>query len=152
MYNKKSMCIAIIIICKYCIHAGTQSSTSNQYYYGNYRYHSRNPWNLRSLEESLSEMKRVDEEERVSVRQKLASNCGFTGLSILHRLFNLYKFNVLQDLVFDSMHTLLLRIIKRHLEYYSDHGYFNHIVEKRLQAMPWTAGVIVATYLYISNS
>ena len=130
--------LAIAILC-----AGTQSSTSSQYYYGNYRYHSQNPWDVRSLEKSLTEMRRVDEEKRISVRQKLASNSGFTGLSTLHRLFYLYKFNVLQDLVFDSMHTLLLRIVKRHLEYYNDNGYLSsHMVERRLQVMPWTAGYI----------
>ena len=93
------------------------------------------------MEESLSEMKSVDEEERASVRHKLASNYGFTGLSILYRLFHLYNFDVLHDLIFDSMHTLLLRIVKRHLEYYANNGYLsNHTVERRLQAMPWTAG------------
>lgn len=118
------------------MHAGAPFSTSNQYYYGNYWHHAQNPWDLRSLEESLIEMKRVDEEERVSVRQKLAGNFGFTGLSILHCLYDLYKFNVLQDLVFDSMHTLLLRIVKRHLEYYTDHGYFsNHMVLKQCHGL-----------------
>ena len=86
-------------------------------------------------------MKQVDEEERVSVRQKLASDYGFTGLSILHRLFHLYHFNILHDLIFDTMHTLFLRVVKRHLEYYSNNGYLsNNTVEKRLQAMSWTAG------------
>ena len=52
----------------------------------------------------------VDQKDRLSVRQKLASQTGFTGLSILHRLHTLYKFDILQDniMVFDTMHTLVL--------------------------------------------
>ena len=49
------------------MYTGTQSSISSQYYYGNYCYHAQNPWDVRSLEESLSEMRRVDDEERISV-------------------------------------------------------------------------------------
>lgn len=85
-------------------------------------------------------MERVDQEDRITVRQKRASQCGFTGLSILHRLYHLYKFNVLSDLVFDVMHTLLLVNIKRHLDYYLTEGYLNATVDHRLSAMPWTAG------------
>ena len=49
----------------------------------------------------------------------------------------------MEDLVFDSMHTLLFRIVKHHLEYYIDNGYLSSpVVERRLQAMPWTAGCI----------
>ena len=66
-------------------------------------------------------MTQVDEEDRVSIRQKLASKTGFTGLSILHRLYRLYKFDVLQDFVFDTM--LVLRIIQCHLHYYAEQGY-----------------------------
>ena len=95
------------------------STTSTQYYYGNYRFHSRHPWSVRTLEVSLTEMHKVDEEERSSVRQRLASDYGFTGLSILNRFFNLYKFDILKDTVFDSMHTLLLCIVKRHLDHYA---------------------------------
>ena len=75
------------------------------------------------------------------MRQRLASECGFTGLSVLHCLYNLYKFDILKDFVFDAMHTILLRIVKRYLDFYSDQGYLsNPLIEKRLQAMPWTAG------------
>ena len=87
-------------------------------------------------------MEEVDQEDRVSVRQRLASQTGFTGLSILHRLHKLYKFDVLKDLVFDTMHTLVLRVVHRHLHYYPEKGYFKASdVEERLNAMPWTAGM-----------
>lgn len=87
----------------------------NQYYYGNYRYHYRHLWTNQSLTDSLNSINRVDQEDRISVCQKLASQTAFTGLSILHRLFHLYQFDILKDLVFDCMHTLILRVVNRHL-------------------------------------
>ena len=91
-------------------------------------------------------MNKVDQEDRVSVRKRIASESGFTGCSILHRLHSLYKFDVLKDFVFDAMHTLLLGNVKRHLDHYKEKGYLNNpVVEARLAKMPWTAG----TYLHI---
>ncbi len=119
---------------------GQMSSSCTQYYYGKYQYHVRYPWPERSLGESVGDMIRVDQEDRVTVRQEVASETGFTGLSILHRLHHLYQFDVLKDLVFDAMHTLLLVIVKRHLERYKEKGFLTNLVEKRLQAVPWTAG------------
>lgn len=112
-----------------------------QLYYGSYRYHYRNQWPQRTLNESIIDMDRVDQEDRSSVRRRMASETGFTGISELHRLHSLYKFDVLNDLVFDAMHTLLLNVVKRHLDYYKDQGYLSDpIVEKKLSIMPWTAG------------
>jgi len=39
----------------------------------------------------------VDQADCLSICQKLASQTGFTGLSILHRLHRLYKFDVLKQ-------------------------------------------------------
>ena len=104
-------------------------------------------WPKRNLDNSVSIMNEIDQEDRISVRQKLASQKGFTGLSILHRLHRLYKFNVLQDLIFDTMHTLVLRVIHRHLQYYAEKGYFkSSSVEERLKKIPWTAGTILLTH------
>jgi len=38
------------------------------------------------------------------------------------------------------MHTILLRNIKRHLDFYKESGFLNDNVEKGLSNMPWTAG------------
>ena len=96
------------------------------------------------LSEDVEDMKQVDDEERITIRQRLASQTGFTGLSLLHRLYYLYKFDVLKDLVFDTMHTLVLRIINRHLQHYNDLGLLkNPVLGKRLLAMPWTAGTAI---------
>ena len=36
------------------------------------------------INESIEKMKRVEDEDRITVRQKLTSEVGFTGVSILH--------------------------------------------------------------------
>ena len=123
---------------------GFPSSSGTQLYYGNYRYHYRHCWARKSLTESLPQMSRIDEEERRSVRQRLASESGFTGLSVLHRLHYLYKFDILEDFVFDAMHTLLLGNIKRHLDHYKEHGFLSDpIVAARLSKIPWTTGLLI---------
>jgi len=91
--------------------------------------------------ECIDDMNAVEEEDRITVRQKMASKCGFTGVSILNRLSQLYDFNILTDTVFDIMHTLILRIVLWHLQFYQDAGILKQlIIEKRLEKMPWTAG------------
>ena len=45
-----------------------------------------------------------------------------------------------EDFVFDAMHTILLRNIKRHLDYYKENGFLNDNVENGLGNIPWTAG------------
>ena len=123
-------------------------NSSNQCYYTNNRFHFTHRWPPRQLDQSVCEMTRVNEEDRVSVRQRLASQTGFTGLSILHRLHRLYKFDVLRDLVFDTMHTLVLRVLHCHLNYYAEKEYLRDAeVERRLKMMPWTAGAFTVAIL-----
>ena len=56
---------------------------TRQLYYGKYRYHFCHGWTKRKLTEELPIINRTEEEEeRKSVRQRLASEHGFTGLSI----------------------------------------------------------------------
>ena len=74
-------------------------STSSHYYFGNCRYHAKYPPEKRSLSDSVRDMNDIEDEDRVSVRAKLAKEMGFTGLSPLHRLHKLYGFNVLEDMV-----------------------------------------------------
>lgn len=134
----------------FMVFIGVHINNSNQCYYTNYRFHFRHRWHPRQLSESIGEMIRVDDEDRISVRQKLASQTGFTGLSILHRLHRLYKFDVLKDLVFDTMHTLVLRVLHCHLNYYVSKEYLQDPeVEKRLKLIPWTAGSYVANICHL---
>lgn len=89
----------------------------------------------------LITMRRVEVEDRISVRATLAKESGFTGLSILHRLHSLYGFDVLHDTVYDAMHNVPLNVASHHLHYYFDKGILSRQeVEVRLKAMPWTPG------------
>lgn len=93
------------------------------------------------MNESVEFMDAVEDEDRVTVRHRLASQCGFTGVSILHRLHHLYGFDVLKDMVFDAMHTLILRVVLKHLQVYQETGLLkNSLIEERLKHMPWIAG------------
>ena len=49
------------------IHIG-QHLGGTQLYYGNYRYHHRHRWPQRILGDSVIDMDRVDQEDRVSIR------------------------------------------------------------------------------------
>lgn len=123
---------------------------TKQYCYDNYRFRFHHPWERKAIYDDFDDIKRVDDEDCVTVRKKLASQTGFTGLSILHCLFHLYKFDILNDLVYDTMHTLILRIVYRHLHYYSDEGFFkSQDLDECLAAMPWTAGLHLCTTIII---
>ena len=74
------------------------------------------------MDTSLHCMSAADNEDRPTKHQKLASEGGFTGVSILNRLRQLYNFDVIKDMVFDTMHTLILRIVLRHLHFYQEQG------------------------------
>ena len=140
--------LTVAILYIYVIHTGSYVflgqalyAGGKQLYYGNYQYHYRHQWFKRSLQEAVVDMDRVDGEDRISIHRKIASETGFTGKSELHRLHVLYQFNTLNDLVFDIMHTLLLGVVKRHIDFYKNQGYLsNPVIEERLKKMPWTAG------------
>ena len=76
---------------------------------------------------------------RTTVRGALARQSGYTGLSILHRLYKLYGFNVLTDMVFDTMHNIPLNVVSKHLNrYLREELVDKSILDERLQAVPWT--------------
>ena len=67
-------------------------------------------------------MKNIECEDRPTVHATMARESGFTGLSILHRLYAAYGFNILKDLTFDAMHDITLNIIHQHLQRYFEAG------------------------------
>ena len=112
------------------------------YYYGDNRYHAKYPWEERKLEEDLEKMRDINDEDRKTVRANKSRNSGYTGLSILYRLHKLYAFDVFKDLVYDTMHNLPTNIISAHLkELITNNKIDSKIVDQRLQAFPWTAGL-----------
>ncbi|KAL5506629.1 hypothetical protein EMCRGX_G008326 [Ephydatia muelleri] len=118
---------------------GAQGSESTHYYYGNYRYHSRYPSDESDLNMFVQTMKDIECEDRPTVHATMARESGFTGLSILHRLYAAYGFNILKDLTFDAMHDVTLNIIHHHLLRYLEAGILSrNEIDVRLAAIPWT--------------
>lgn len=86
---------------------GTVLTGTTHYYYGESRYHAEHPWDNHCLEGSTAKMQKIDDEDRVTVRGHKAKEEGF---------------NILQDMVFDAMHNVVLNIISQHLHYYLEKG------------------------------
>jgi len=126
-----------------CECTGERYQFTSQYYYGNYCYYSRFLLPQKNLASCIFDMKRAEEEDRISVRASIAKETGFTGLSILHRLYHLYGFNVLIDTVFDAMHNLPLNFGLHYMHYYFDEEIMSkQEVYQRLMTIPWTKGTI----------
>jgi len=93
--------------CRRCKMVGQhlENSSNTHYYYGQNRFHYRHPWGQRTIESELVNIFDIEHESRSSVRKKMSSERGFTGLSIFHKyLYSLYGFDILNHLVYDVYH------------------------------------------------
>ena len=127
--------------CRRCKVIGKQREDpkNTHYYYGGNRYHTRYPWGMRILCEEV-DMFNVENEKRSSIRKKLASSSGFTGISILHTyLYLMYEFNVIRDTVIDVYHTVPLNVVKKYLTTLLDKELLTtEDLDERLLEFPWT--------------
>ena len=117
---------------------------SHHYYYTNDRYHTRFPPESKDILTKIALLNEIEEEERVTVRENMSKECGYPGLSIVHRPWPLYGFRYDKDLVFDEMHTVQLNVVKEalhHLLSDEDNPVDWCEVGRRLQQLPWTAGI-----------
>lgn len=86
-------------------------------------------------------MKNIETEDRRSVRASMARDTGYTGLSILHRLYKLYGFNVILDTVNDIMHVLPMNVVKTQInDLIDDEKIDKKLVDEKLKLFPWTSG------------
>ena len=110
-------------------------------YYVNFRLQYRRPYQKRLLKEELAMMKALEEEERPTYFQRISRDSGLLGLSVLHRLYPLYGFDILRDSVFDAMHQLPLNVVKNNVERWISQGYLDkRALNTNLSKMPWTVG------------
>ena len=125
--------------CRRCHICGiTLEPGSPHYYYGNCRYRAKHKWPSKSMEESLPHMKAADEEVGAAWN-KISRDSGFTGLSKLVILYDLYGFDVLFDTPIDLMHNLPMNPVKKNLQRFLDTGNVNkNLIESRLKNFPWT--------------
>ena len=124
--------------------AGIYIPESSHYYYPNFRTQGRFPADKKSVLEELNTIHEIDEEERSTVRQRMSRDTGYTGLSILHRLYPLYGFLYDESTVYDEMHTISLNVVKNallDLRIDSRNGIDWSKVDDRLNQIPWPSGM-----------
>ena len=126
--------------CRRCKVTGQQSEYCNRYYYGNNLYHCRYPWARRNIQHELDNLYDVDNETRKSVRKTLSSEIGFTGTSVFHRyLYPLYGFDILQHMVIDVFHTVLLNLCKNQTQRMLELELIDiTYLDEKLKSFPWT--------------
>jgi hypothetical protein len=71
--------------CRRCKGIGQQGLQSNHYYHGDNRFHTRYPWEKRDITTEEKTFFDLDNETRISVRNRLSSEKGFTGTPIFHK-------------------------------------------------------------------
>ena len=128
--------------CRRCKLAGEhlENGTNTHYYYGQNRLHSRHPWGQRVIESELENIFDIESETRSSVRKRLSSEKGFTGLSIFHKYLNpLYGFDILNHLVYDVYHTIPLNVVKNQLVRALNLEMLDKTeLDKQIGNFPWT--------------
>jgi len=116
-------------------------AAQRHYYYPGFRQNYRFPIEKREISEELPTMEEIGQEERQTVADSKSKDSGFLGVSQLHRLHTLYKFDVLKDLVLDVMHLVPLNLVKRRLEHLISNSLVDTAeVQARLDRIPWTKG------------
>lgn len=129
-----------------CLSKGVYIPASQHYYYPDNRYQAHFPPQSKDILTNLELLTEIEEEERVTVKLNKAKECGYTGLSIMHRLWPLYGFKYDNDLLHDEMHTVQLNIVKAavdHLRTNEDNPVDWEEVDRRLEQFPWTSGTYI---------
>ena len=142
VYASTSVLSVFRFNCTICLGVYVPES-HHYYYYPGFRKQGRFPAAKKTILKNLDLLKEIEEEERTTVRQKRATDCGYTGLSVLHRLYPLYGFLYDEHIVFDEMHTVSLNIVKHALQDLMEDEENTidwAIVDQRLNAIPWPKG------------
>jgi len=95
--------------CRRCTVNGIYIPAKRHYYYGNFGIRFRHP---SECSYHLLHGKRVDSVVTSTERQRLSTDTGVTGVSVLFQLYMLYGFDPVQDMVIDRMH-LTFNMLKR---------------------------------------
>ena len=127
--------------CRRCKPESVYVPETSHYYYPNFRRQARYPADKKNVLDNLELLSDITSEERISVRRRLSKESGYTGLSILHRLYYLYGFLYDRDMVYDEMHTVHLNIVKNavlSLKEEEDDRVDWATADERLRDFPWT--------------
>lgn len=87
-------------------------------------------------------MKAIENQPSVNTKLKCATNTGYTGLSLLHRLHVLYGFDPLKDLVRDIMHLIPMNCVKKIITRLIDDQLIDiGILQERINSFPFPQGM-----------
>lgn len=122
---------------------GKYLEAQKHYYYPGLREQFRFPPAKREIAEELPLMTEIEQEERRTVKDRMSKESGFLGVSLLHRLHKLYKFDIIKDLVFDIMHLVPLNLVKRRFEHLLSNSLLDpEQLQLALKKVPWTQGIL----------
>ena len=122
---------------------GKYLEAQKHYYYPGLREQFRFPPAKREIAEELPLMTEIEQEERTTVKDRMSKESGFVGISLLHRLHKLYKFDIIKDLVFDAMHLVPLNLVKRRFEHLLSNSLLDpEQLQLALEKVPWTQGIL----------
>ena len=126
---------------------------SSTKYYPNNRFHFDQLWEKRIWEDELETMKDIEMQPSVSAKLRRAKETGYTGLTLLGRLYDLYKFNPFTDMVHDVMHLVLLNLVRKLFTRFFEDDQLNLAeLNNQLQSFPFPTGLcfflICSLYFY----
>ncbi|CAB3987948.1 Hypothetical predicted protein [Paramuricea clavata] len=127
--------------CRRCKMVGQHlnDSSNKHMYYGENRFHYRYPWEQRNISSSLTSLYDIENETRSSVRKRMSSELGFTGISILHKyLYPLYSFDICKHLLYDVFHTICLNVVKNQAERIINLEMIDkEYLDEQIKVFPW---------------
>ena len=100
--------------CRRCVTHGVYIPVKRHYYYGHFGVRYRSPSAPKTVQYLMQHGKEVDNAMTLRERKRIQTDTGVSGVSILCRLYALYRFDPVQDMVIDRMH-LTFNMLKREL-------------------------------------
>ena len=102
--------------CRRCKVAGKYVAERRHYYFGDFNERCYVAAEKRDAEENRQFGKHVDSAGSYADRCRRSKETGVTGETIFFRLYDLYGFDPIKDLVIDAMHAVVLNLLRRELE------------------------------------
>jgi hypothetical protein len=103
--------------CRRCGVEGTYIASRKHYYYGDFHRRFYHPAEPKTAKNNRADGRAVDNAPTRKQQSVISPECGVNGESVFYRLYNLYSFDPIQDLVIDAMHTIVLNLISREFEH-----------------------------------
>lgn len=125
---------------KFFISGESVNGSKNKYYFNN-RHHFANRWDDRNFEQEIDVMREVEFQRSAFAKQRRARETGYTGLSLLTKLNDLYGFDTTKDMVRDVMHLVALNLCKKLFRRYFNCEEFDiDGLQDKLAEFPFTSG------------